>query len=70
VYNLDVSALKQFSVWEGGTLRFEVNCFNVPNRAHLALPNSTLSAATFGRITSTVATTTPRQFQLGAKLIF
>jgi hypothetical protein len=70
VYNFDVSALKQFSVWEGGTLRFEVNCFNVPNRAHLALPNSTLSAATFGRITSTVATTTPRQFQLGAKLIF
>jgi hypothetical protein len=70
VYNFDVSALKQFSVWEGGTLRFEVNCFNVPNRTHLALPNSTLSSATFGRITSTVATTTPRQFQLGAKLIF
>jgi hypothetical protein len=51
-------------------VRYEVNCFNLPNRAHLAPPNGTLSSALFGRITSTVATNTPRQFQLGAKLTF
>jgi hypothetical protein len=70
VYNFDVSAIKHFAVTERVGLRFEVNCFNLPNRTHLALPNGTLSSALFGRITSTVATTTPRQFQLGAKLIF
>jgi hypothetical protein len=70
VYNFDVSAIKQFAVTERIGLRFEVNCFNLANRTHLALPNGTLSSALFGRITSTVATTTPRQFQLGAKLTF
>jgi hypothetical protein len=70
VYNFDVSAIKQFPIGERVSMRFEVNCFNLPNRTHLALPNGTLSSALFGRITSTVATTTPRQFQLGAKLTF
>ena len=70
VYNFDLSAIKQFPITEAIGLRFEVNCFNVPNRAHLALPGATLSNATFGRITGTGATTTPRQFQLGAKLTF
>jgi hypothetical protein len=70
VYNFDVSAIKHFAIGERAALRFEVNCFNLPNRAHLALPNGTLSSVLFGRITSTVATTTPRQFQFGAKLTF
>jgi hypothetical protein len=70
VYSFDVSAIKQFAVTERIGLRFEVNCFNLPNRTQLALPNGTLSSALFGRITGTVATTTPRQFQLGAKLTF
>jgi hypothetical protein len=70
VYNFDVSAIKHLAVTERVTMRFEANCFNLPNKTHLALPNGTLSSALFGRITSTVATTTPRQFQLGAKLIF
>jgi hypothetical protein len=70
VYNFDVSAIKHFAVTERVAMRFEANCFNLPNKTHLALPNGTLSSALFGRITSTVATTTPRQFQLGAKLTF
>jgi hypothetical protein len=70
VYNFDVSAIKQIPINERVSLRFEVNCFNLPNRTHLALPNGTLSSSLFGTITSTVATTTPRQFQLGAKLTF
>lgn len=70
VHNYDVSFIKNFSVTERAGLRFEVNLFNIFNRTQLGLPNGTLSSAFFGRITSTVATTTPRQVQLGAKFTF
>jgi len=70
VHNYDFSLMKNFGITERVRFRFEINLFNIFNRTQLGLPNGTLSSAFFGRITSTVATTTPRQVQFGAKLTF
>ncbi|MBN8731301.1 MAG: carboxypeptidase regulatory-like domain-containing protein [Acidobacteria bacterium] len=70
VHNYDISLIKNFGLTEQARLRLEINMFNLFNRTQLGLPNGTLSSAFFGRITSTVATTTPRQAQFGAKLTF
>lgn len=66
----DFSVLKRFVFRESFQMNFEANFFNVFNNAIFAAPTSNLSSALFGRITSTLAGTNPRQIQFGLKLAF
>jgi hypothetical protein len=70
VYNYDVSLLKQFTLREHMNLAFELNAFNVFNRAHMGVPIAALTNTRFGQVTSTALGTNPRQLQLGLKLTF
>jgi hypothetical protein len=66
----DLSLIKRLSLTETARLGFEVNAFNVFNRANFAPPTANLTSSLFGRITSTLSGTNPRQIQLGLKLTF
>jgi hypothetical protein len=66
----DLSLAKRIPLRERLHLNFEVNAFNLFNRANFAAPIATLSSATFGQVTATRAGTTPRQIQLGLRLSF
>jgi hypothetical protein len=44
--------------------------FNVFNRAQMAAPVASLANARFGEVTNTRPGFTPRQMQLGAKIVF
>jgi hypothetical protein len=62
--------MKRFSVTERVAVSFELNAFNMFTRAHFAAPVNNLSNARFGEVTSTRPGFTPRQLQLGAKIVF
>jgi hypothetical protein len=66
----DLSLIKKFNVSEHWKLGFEANLFNVFNHTNLGPPVAVLSDARFGRVTGTLAGTTPRQVQLALKLTF
>jgi hypothetical protein len=66
----DVSFMKRAALTEKVSLNFEVNIFNVFNRAQFPAPIANLNSPLFGVITSTRAGFTPRQIQLGAKIVF
>jgi Carboxypeptidase regulatory-like domain/TonB dependent receptor len=66
----DASFMKRTALTEKVSLNFEVNIFNVFNRAQFSAPIANLSNPLFGAITSTRAGFTPRQIQLGAKIVF
>jgi Carboxypeptidase regulatory-like domain len=70
VWFYDVSLAKRLQLTSRARVSLEVNAFNVFNRTNLGAPISTLSDARFGRIVATATGTTPRQIQLGAKLLF
>lgn len=68
-FNFDMSLAKDTKLWEGGTLEFKVDAFNVFNHAQFNPPGNDLNAAsTFAKITST--SVTPRVMQFGLKLLF
>ena len=69
-YNWDFAVLKNTKIWEGGTLQFRAEAFNIWNRAQFDPPfeNDISTPSTFGKITST--STTPRVWQFGLKLLF
>jgi hypothetical protein len=66
----DLALLKRFTLGERYQVGFEANFFNVFNRANFGAPVSNLSNALFGRITSNLPGTNPRQIQFGLKLTF
>jgi hypothetical protein len=66
----DLSVRKRLSFAGGRTLTFELNAFNVFNRANFAAPVEILSDARFGQIIRSNPTTNPRQIQMGARLTF
>jgi hypothetical protein len=66
----DASFMKRTALTEKVSLNFEVNIFNVFNRAQFSAPIANLSNPLFGAITSTRAGFTPRQIQFGAKIVF
>ena len=68
--NFDLSLLKTLAVTERVHLRFEANAFNVFNHAQFANPSATVSSGLFGVISSTATGTSPRQLQLGLKVLF
>jgi hypothetical protein len=75
VVNVDLSAIKDFSLWEKATLQFRAESFNVANHVNLGFPNAAFvpgtnglnNSSTFGTITSA---RDARSIQLGMKLIF
>jgi hypothetical protein len=66
----DLSVIKHFALAERTRLGFEANFFNVFNTAVFGPPVAVLRDARFGRITSTLNGSNPRQIQLGLKLVF
>jgi hypothetical protein len=66
--NFDVSIFRQFRIRESKMLEFRVESFNTFNTPTFASPVSNLSSTNFGRILGTA--NSPRQLQLGAKIIF
>jgi len=70
VFNYNLSVSKRFMITETANLRFEANFFNVFNNPALSSPSASVASALFGRITSTVFGSTPRQIQFGLRLAF
>lgn len=77
-FNLDMSLMRNFKLLEWLTFQFEAEAFGVTNTPHFNNPNSNISGANFGAVTSTLVTTNAslggtggqRQWWLGGKLIF
>jgi hypothetical protein len=68
--NLDASLSKSFRIREQTSMQFRTEVFDVLNHPNWGNPGTTLGTATFGRITSTSVSGTPRVFQFGLKLLF
>ncbi len=71
--NVDVSVFKNTRVAEKVSLQFRAEFFNLLNHVNLGTPNATVfSGAAFNASAGLITTlaTTPRQIQLGMKLIF
>jgi Carboxypeptidase regulatory-like domain/TonB dependent receptor-like, beta-barrel len=67
VFNTDFSAFKKTSIGKSA-FELRIDVFNVFNRAHFANPNVTFGNSAFGRISATRLT--PREIQLGARVLF
>ncbi len=69
-WGFDLALLKNFSLpWEGHRLQFRAEAYNVFNHNVFGLPAANInSAATFGRITSSVSS--PREFQFALRYDF
>jgi hypothetical protein len=69
--NLDASILKDFHFTEKSFLQLRFETFNTLNHPVFASPNvSSATASNFGYITSTYASSLPRQVQLGGRIVF
>jgi hypothetical protein len=68
--NFDMALIKNTKLWEGTTLQFRTEFFNLFNHAQFDPPFGVdaSTAATFGQIRST--STTPRVVQFGLKFLF
>jgi hypothetical protein len=66
--NFDLSLFKRFKVRERVTTEFRAEFFNAFNNPHFSNPVTNRASGNFGRITST--TLTPREIQLGLRLMF
>jgi hypothetical protein len=69
-WNLDTSIFRQFPFWgEGRRIEFRAEAFNIFNTVIYGTPGSDISnLSSFGKANSTA--NSPRQLQLGAKVIF
>lgn len=63
--NIDLAVIRTFPISEFGHLQFRAEFFNLTNSANFGNPDSELTSATFGFITST--TTNPRIIQFALK---
>lgn len=69
--NLDASLLKNFNFTEKAYLQLRFETFNTLNHPVFAAPNvSSPTSSNFGYITSVISNSTPRQVQLGARIVF
>jgi hypothetical protein len=66
-FNTDVALLKVTNVTARIGLQFRAELFNIFNNVNFNAPNSNVSSAQFGRITSALD---PRILQFGLKLLF
>ena len=60
----DFSLLKNFPVNEQHRVQFRFEAFNMPNHPNWGFPNSTMSSASFGQVTSTRGSMRSLQFAL------
>jgi hypothetical protein len=75
---VDFSVFKNTGITEKTSLQFRAEFFNILNRANYATPNTTVFSITPGSAPAvspsagviTTTTTSPRQIQLGLKLLF
>jgi hypothetical protein len=67
--DVDLSLFRQFPIKEWMTLEFRAEAFNVFNVTTFGLPDSNLSDANFGKVT-TLAQTPPRELQFSVKIRF
>ncbi len=69
-WNLDTSIFRQFPFWgEGRRIEFRAEAFNIFNTVILGTPGNDISnLSSFGKANNTA--NSPRQLQLGAKIIF
>ncbi len=65
--NVDFGAIKSFHIHESWKAQLRAESFNLFNTTKFSNPNSTVSSATFGRITGAG---NPRVIQIALKLIF
>ena len=69
--NLDASILKNFHFTENTYLQLRFETFNTLNHPVFSAPNiSSATSSNFGYITSTISNSTPRQVQLGGRIVF
>lgn len=66
--NLDLSALKRFSLGERRYLQIRFEAFNATNHVTFGAPNLTPTSSTFGQILTQA--NTPRRIQTGARLVW
>lgn len=66
----DFSVIKKFALTERTNLGFSANFFNLLNHPVLGPPVAVQTDARFGKVTSTLNGTTPRQIQLSLRLAF
>jgi len=65
---MDLSLSKEFTIREGMKLQIRGEFFNFTNTPRFAIPDTTLSDAQFGQVTSTLGS--PRQVQFGIRFEF
>jgi hypothetical protein len=68
VKNFDLSLFKQFKPLERLAVQFRAEALNAFNTPRFGSPNTTVTATTFGQITSQA--NSPRQLQFGLKLLW
>jgi hypothetical protein len=68
VWNVDFGLQKNFLITEGRQLQFRAEAFNVFNHIDLGNPATRLDQPNPGRVSTT--SHTPRQLQLGLRLVF
>jgi hypothetical protein len=68
VRNLDLSLFKVVSLSDGLRLQARIEAFNALNRVQFGSPNTSVTSSSFGVVTSQA--NTPRQLQLGVKLLW
>jgi Carboxypeptidase regulatory-like domain/TonB dependent receptor-like, beta-barrel len=68
VRNFDLSIFKEFGVAEGVKVQFRTEMLNAFNTPRFGSPNTTVTAAAFGVITSQA--NAPRQVQFGLKILW
>ena len=66
--NMDFSLFKNFNIKERFNLEFRAEAFNLSNTVVYGNPNTSLGSNSFGVVTSQA--NSPRQIQLGLKLLF
>jgi hypothetical protein len=65
--NLDLSLFKEVSAWHENKIQFRSDFFDALNHPLLGIPSATVSASTYGQITSITGN---RSIQLSLKLLY
>jgi Carboxypeptidase regulatory-like domain len=70
LHNLDFSLNKETQLVEQLRMQFRADFFNLTNTPHFALPDTSMSDATFGQLNTLLPSPPPREVQFALKFIF